>query len=121
MAKNSKYFFWLGIISILVTGLIHGIEAPDCFSEAVYKGWLFYANALGALMAAAGIFYKNQWGWKLGTVIAVGSILGYVASRTIGLPMLAPEPDAWLEPLGVVSLLVEGLFVVVFVLRKKEN
>jgi hypothetical protein len=41
-------------------------------------------------------------------------LLAYVASRTIGLPGLPAEPDAWLEPAGVASLLCETLFVVLF-------
>jgi hypothetical protein len=36
--------------------------------------------------------------------------VGYVISRTVGLPGL-PAVEEWLEPLGLLSLLVEGLFV----------
>ena len=110
---------WCGIIVILATGVIHVIEAPDSFYEAAYKGGLFYANGLGAVVAGYGIFRGTRWGWRLGLVIAVGSLLGYVASRTVGLPYLPAEPEAWLEPLGVASLLAEGLFVALY-LRKKR-
>jgi hypothetical protein len=104
----------LGIILILITGLIHVIDAPDSFSEAAYKGWLFYANGVGAFGSAVGIFSRKGWGWKLGLVIAAASFLSYVASRTVGLPMIPAEPDAWLGPLGIASLLAEALFVGVF-------
>ncbi len=119
MSNLSKFFPWLGIALILAVGLIHTIDAPDCFEEAAYKGWLFYANGLGALVAALGIFRKNAWGWNLALLIAAGSFIAYVASRTVGLPLIPPEPDEWLEPLGVASLLAEGLFIAVFVLYKK--
>ena len=109
---------WGGVILILATGVIHVIEAPDSFYEAAYKGWLFYANGFGAVAAAYGIFRGTRWGWRLGLVIAMGSLLGYVASRTVGLPYLPAEPEAWLEPLGVASLLAEGLFIALY-LRKK--
>ncbi len=36
--------------------------------------------------------------------------MGYVISRAFGLPGLPVETD-WLEPLGLLSLLVEALFV----------
>ena len=104
----------MGIVFILIIGLIHGIDAKDSFSDAVYKGWLFYANGIAAVISAYGIYRKHIWGWNFGLMIAVGSLGGYVASRTVGLPFIPAEPDAWLEPLGVAAMIAEGLFVVVF-------
>ena len=118
MPDGSKAFRWAGIVLILIVGLIHTIAAPECFEEAVYKGWLFYANGLGALIAAYGICRARRWGWNLGLLIAAGSLISYAASRTVGLPLIPAEPDAWLEPLGVASLIAEGLFVAVFMKRK---
>ena len=116
--KNPKLFLWMGIALILIIGLIHVIDAKDSFSDAVYKGWLFYANGAGALIAAFGIFRNHNWGWRLGFFIAAGSFVGYVASRTLGLPYIPAEPEAWLEPLGVAALIAEGLFIAVFINRK---
>ena len=117
MRDTQTIFLWMGMVLILVIGVIHTINAKDSFEDAAYKGWLFYANGLGALVAAFGIYRGKCWGWNLGIVIAVGSFIGYVASRTVGLPQISAEPDAWLEPLGVASLIAEGLFVVVFILK----
>lgn len=110
----SKALVWTGILLILATGLIHLVEAPENFEEIAYKGILFYLNAVGALVAAIGI-YRGQrgWGWSLGGLIALGSIVGYVISRTLGLPMLEVEDD-WLEPLGVASVVVETLFLAAY-------
>jgi len=44
------------------------------------------------------------------TVIKVGSTESRWISRTVGLPGL-PVEEEWLEPLGLLSLLVESLFV----------
>ncbi len=102
----------LAITAILAMGAIHFIDTADAFKEMPYKGILFALNGLGALVAAVGIWLgARSWGWGLGLLIAVGSIVGYIASRTIGLPGIPAEPDAWLEPLGVASLIAEGLFV----------
>jgi len=111
----------LAILAILGTGLIHVVEAREAFGEAAYKGVLFVANGLGALVAAAGI-YRNQrgLGWVLGLLVAGGSLVGYVASRTVGLPGLPAEPDAWFEPMGVASLACEGLFVVLFAVTQTK-
>jgi hypothetical protein len=111
---------WLAIAAILGTGLIHLLEARDAFGEATYKGVLFVANGAGALVAAFGI-YRNQqaMGWLLGLLVTGGALLAYVASRTVGLPGLPAEPAAWLEPIGVASLVCESLFVILFVLARK--
>jgi hypothetical protein len=71
---------------------------------------LFLANFFGALLAAIGIYRGNRWGWSLGVLVAGGAFVGYVVSRTVGLPGL-PVEEEWLEPLGLLSVLVEALFV----------
>jgi len=112
MRNIPRTIVWAGIALMLVTGIIHLIDAPDAFDEATYKGLLFVANGIGALIAAVGITRgARTWGWGLGLLVAAGAFVGYVASRTIGLPGIPAEPDAWLEPLGVVSLVAEGLVV----------
>jgi hypothetical protein len=122
MTAPSPALKWLAIAAILGAGLIHAVEARDAFGDATYKGLLFVANGVGALVAAVGV-YRNQrtLGWILGIVVAGGAFLAYVASRTIGLPGLPAEPDAWLEPMGVASLVCEGLFVVLFVVARRAR
>ncbi|MBI1279935.1 MAG: hypothetical protein GC179_17545 [Anaerolineaceae bacterium] len=100
------------IALIVVTGLIHLVTAPENFDEAAYKGMMFMVNGVAALIAAAGIYRGSKtWGWGLGLLVAGGAIVMYVVSRTIGLPGIGID-DAWFEPIGVLSLLVEGIYVV---------
>jgi hypothetical protein len=102
-----------GIVLILVTGAIHFIDAPGSFGDATYKGWLFLANGIAAVVAAVGIHRgERTWGWGLGVLVAGGALVGYVISRTVGLPGLAP--DVWLEPLGILALMVEAAFIVLY-------
>jgi Na+/proline symporter len=110
---SSAWLVGVGISLILVVGLIHLIDAPEDLEEGSYLGFLFLANFLGALVASVGIYRGNRWGWVLGLLVAGGAFAGYVISRTAGLPGLGVEEE-WLEPLGVLSLLVEALFVGVF-------
>jgi uncharacterized membrane protein YfcA len=104
---------WGGVALIVVIGLVHLIDAPDSLEESTIKGVLFLTNFLGALAAAFGIYRNDSWGWVLGVIIAAGAFVGYIISRTIG--MFGLPPDEWLEPLGVLSLVVEALFVFLFV------
>jgi hypothetical protein len=74
---------------------------------------LFLANFFGAVMAAIGIYRGRSWGWSLGALVSVGAFVGYMISRTVGLPGF-PVEEEWLELLGSLSLLVESLFVGLF-------
>ncbi len=122
----SSLLVGIAISLIVVTGLIHFVDAPDSLSEATYKGLLFLANGAAALVAAVGIYRGSRtWGWGLGLLVAGGAIVMYVVSRTIGLPIVGVD-DAWLEPMGILSLVVEGGFVALAVMHlrgylKAEN
>ena len=113
-----------GISLIVVVGLIHLINSPEDLEEGSYTGLLYLADFLGALAAAVGIYRGKRWGWTLGLLVAGGAFAGYVISRTVGLPGLPVETE-WLEPLGVLSMIVEilfvGSFLAIFVRPKKET
>lgn len=98
----------LGMALVLSVGLIHLVYAPEEYDHVEYIGVLFVANFVLSLAAAVGIALRNGWGWLAGLVAAAGSIVGYVVSRTAGLPGHPIEP--WLEPAGVLSLTTEGFF-----------
>jgi hypothetical protein len=106
-----QLFVGAAIVLIIVTGLIHFADAPDNFTEVAYKGVLFIANGIAAIVAAWGIYRHEHWGWVLGALVAGGAFVMYIISRTIGLPVIGVD-DAWFEPMGVVAMLVEGAFVV---------
>jgi len=120
MKTSSPAIKWLAILAILGTGLVHFLDAQDAFGEATYKGLLFVGNGIAAMVAAIGILRgQRALGWGLGLFVAAGSILAYVASRTIGMPGLPAEPDAWFEPMGVASMLCEILFVILFAMTRR--
>jgi uncharacterized membrane protein YfcA len=100
---------WVGASLLAALGLIHLLEAPEELEEATYLGLLFLANFGGAVVAVIGIYRNFRWGWSLGALLAGGAFAGYVISRTIGLPGM--DVEEWLEPLGVLSLIIEALFL----------
>lgn len=103
---------WLGIVLIIVTGLIHLAEGPEYLEESTVIGVLFFLNMAGAVVSAIGIYRGSRsWGWGLGLFVAGGAIVAYILSRTTG--FLGFYDDEWLEPLGIISLLVEAAFLVV--------
>jgi hypothetical protein len=88
------------------------------FDAATYLGWLFLANFAAATVAAIGIALgRHRWGWLLGDAVAGGAFVSYVARRLIGLPGFHPaDPWEWLRPDGLLSLALEGVFVVLSLL-----
>ena len=114
-ARMPRFLRWFGIVLILETGLIHYLASTAEYQEAAYMGYLFVVNFLCALLAAYGIYRNRLWGWLLGAGVAAGSLAGYIWSRTNGMPGMAVEE--WITPYGVVSLAVEGLFLISLVLK----
>src|ERR687886_3017538 len=104
------------ILLIVAVGLVHLRGAPPHYNFAPYLGVAFVANFIGALVAAVGIYRDALWGWLLGALIAGGALVMYVISRSVGLPGYEHAVGRWFGPLGVVSLVVEALFIAVFLL-----
>lgn len=109
----SRNVSWAGIGLIALTGLIHLVEAPEYFEIVPYVGVLFVANAVGAALAAYGILRGRGWGWGLGLLVAGGAFVAYIVSRTVGLPGAgALVEEGLFETVGLISLLIEGGFVI---------
>lgn len=103
---------WAGIGLILASGLIHALGTQEMFREMQYMGILFALSVIGAAAAAVGIWRGERWGWQLGTLVAGGSIIAYFVTRTIGFPGFRENSwEEFTEPMGVLSLVVEGMFV----------
>jgi hypothetical protein len=112
---KSKILQWSAVALIMAIGVLHLLTAQAEYEEAAYMGYLFAANFFGALSAAFGIYHQQVWGWLLGLLIAVGSLAGYIWSRTVGMPGMAVEE--WINPYGVVALTVESLFILLVFMR----
>jgi hypothetical protein len=93
-----------------MTGLINLLVTPEYYGFAVYLGLLMLANLAGSVVSAVGIYQGKEWGWWLGVVVAGGAFLAYIVSRTLGLPGL-PSWEPFMEPPGLISLVVEAIFV----------
>jgi len=90
--------------------LIHLLVTPEYYGFAAYLGLLMIVNFAASVISAVGIYQGRVWGWWLGVVLASGAFLAYIESRTLGLPGL-PSWEPFTEPPGLLSLVVEAIFV----------
>jgi hypothetical protein len=94
--------------------LIHVLQLPGAFSETFYLGLLFIGAIVAALALAATLTRVSDRGVWTATAALPGLILlGYVLSRTTGLPDATNDVGEWDEPLGLASLVAESLVVLV--------
>ncbi len=115
---KANFSQWLGIFSILCSGLVHLYNAPGEYREAPYMGGLFYAFFLGSILSAFGIYRGALFtGWTFGAVLSIGAIVGYLLSRTVGLPLM--EVESWGPPLAYFSVILELVFFIPFLLSTK--
>lgn len=99
----------IGAAAMAGIAAIHLLLAPEYFGEQAYVGVLFLLGAgAGGLVAARLWRGGDAASWALGVAVAVGMGVGFVLSRTVGLPGF--HESEW-ELSGLVSLLLETVFV----------
>jgi hypothetical protein len=101
------------VIGLAGIALIHVLDAPGHFAgPASYIGWMYVALIIGCL-GVAGALIRNSDGraWTAAALVAVGPIVAFLLSRTVGLPASSDDIGNWAEPLGMASLFVEGSVV----------
>jgi hypothetical protein len=102
----------VGIAGLGGIALIHVLQLPEAFAEAAYLGGMFIAAIVAAVVLAAIVTRtSDRHVWAATGVLPALILLGYVLSRTSGLPDATNDVGEWSEPLGLASLVVESLLV----------
>jgi hypothetical protein len=98
------------LVGIAVT---HLLDLPDKLEEAHYMAALSCALIAASLVLAGALVADRRAGVALaaGGVLAAMTILGYVLSRTVGLPQLEDHVGMWNDPVGIASLVFEATLV----------
>lgn len=99
-----------GLVAI---ALIHTLQTPDAFGEVGYLGGLFIAAAAAAVLVAAAITRTSDDRVFMAAGGLAGLILlGYIISRSVGLPGFTDDIGEWAEPPALVAMVVESLVIV---------
>ncbi|HEX3784772.1 MAG TPA: hypothetical protein VHX38_34360 [Pseudonocardiaceae bacterium] len=94
-------------IHIIDQGGIPGSKTPT------YVGIGYYVlEIIGVITAVMLLARASRLGWFLAIGVAAGPLIGYILSRGPGLPDYDDDKGNWTEPLGLISLAVEGVLLV---------
>jgi hypothetical protein len=84
----------------------------------------YYALEVAAVLVAIGLMVANgrllRRAWLLAAGVATGPLVGYVLTRSTGLPGHTDDKGNWIQPLGLLSLAVEGVLLVLALLMLRR-
>ncbi|ANP48364.1 hypothetical protein J2Z21_005974 [Streptomyces griseochromogenes] len=105
----------VGVCCAVANAVLHSLLVPDHLEEKFYIGVLFAVGSAVMLVVAVALplLKRPIAAWLTGSAVSLGMIVGFLLSRTVGLPYGYHE-SGWEPPYGPLSLLVEGLFVLAF-------
>ncbi|MFE6685123.1 hypothetical protein ACFVFQ_01460 [Streptomyces sp. NPDC057743] len=84
--------------------------------DPFYIGVAYHVLEIAAVVSAAVLLIGLvRLGWLLAAGVAIGPLLGYLLSRGPGLPNYRDDIGNWTEPLGLLSLAVEGALLLLSV------
>jgi hypothetical protein len=100
-------------IGLAAVALIHVLDLPGKLEEAPYLA-VGYLGLIGAALITAESLVRRDTvlGWLGALGLSAATVMGFVATRTVGLPAATEDIGNWLEPLGLASLFVEGAVIV---------
>jgi hypothetical protein len=109
----------VGALLALAVAAVHVADQGSITALASphWIGWGYRLIEVGALLTAAAILLSRPaWiGWAAAIPLGAGPFLGYVASRSVGVPGDPGDVGNWGYWVGTVSLVVEAALIVLSV------
>ncbi len=101
-----------GIAGLGAVIAIHTSELSGKIEETAYLGFGYMVLIAACITAIVMIAQRDVRGWILGGLTAASTFIGYVLTRTTGLPNASGDIGNWGETIGLWSLIAEALVVV---------
>ena len=99
----------LTIAGVAGIGLIHLLDSVDTYHETRWLFWAYVAlMAATIVVAGALLHHPDRRAFTAAALVALFPLVGYILSRTTGLPGADDDIGNWTDPLGLASLWVEG-------------
>ena len=101
---------WLACLLLIATAATHIPLIPEHLKEAPYIGILFVAlSATSLVLAVLVVLADTPAIWLVIGAMTLLAVVAFLASRTVGLPMIGDDIGNWTEPLGIPALTAETL------------
>jgi hypothetical protein len=99
----------LAIAALSAMAVTHFADLADKIDEAPYMADLFIANIAVSLVLAGLLIAgrAERLAIAAGGVVAALTLVGFVLSRSVGLPRIEDHVGHWLDPAGIASVLAE--------------
>ena len=105
---------WPAAACLAATAAIHMTLVPDHLREAPYAGALFIALSAAALAGALLLMaVDHELVWSGAAALCLAAVIGYVLSRSVGLPSMSDDVGDWLNRLGIAAVACETAAVMI--------
>ncbi len=102
----------LGFGGMLAIALIHLLDVINKINETPYLGVLYILLMVASIAVAFAVLHTGSWQtWAAAGGLAALTLIGFILSRTTGLPSANSDVGNWSEKLGLASMLVEAAVV----------
>lgn len=99
-------------IAVAAIAAIHVLDLPAKLKETPYLGYLYIVLIVAALVITERLFtVATQFDYLAAGALAAAVLVAFVLNRTVGMPGAMDDIGNWLEPLGLLSLVVEAFVV----------
>jgi hypothetical protein len=80
------------------------------FTSPDWLGWAYRLIEVGGVLTALALIWPRlaRLGWTAGLLLGAAPFLGYVASRTVGVPGDSGDVGNWADWVGTLALIVEA-------------
>jgi hypothetical protein len=108
----------VGALGVAGIAIVHLLDAADTYQGTRYIFWLYMLLVCAAVPVSVALLqWTSSRVWLLAAALAAGPFLGYLASRTVGLPGDSEDIGNWLDTLGLISLFIEASVIALALTR----
>lgn len=108
----------IAVAGLAATAVIHIANATDALNSARYVFWLYVALVATTVpMITLLVHWRSPLVWLATATVALAPLIGYIVSRSIGLPGDRADVGDWRNTLGTTSLFVEATVITLSVTR----
>ena len=99
-------------LGLAVIAAIHVLDLPGKFAETPYLAVAYIGLIVVAAVIAERLFQRaSRLDFAAAATLSGMAFLAFVVNRTVGMPGAMGDIGNWLEPLGLLSLVVEAFVV----------